>query len=67
MMELGTMEKSLERNEDGSRSLPECWNPQRIRMSSYLCSAQLPSLSTALITSSSSESSEEIDEEEERA
>ncbi|XP_015175172.1 PREDICTED: sodium/hydrogen exchanger 3 isoform X4 [Polistes dominula] len=66
MMELGTMEKSLERNEDGSRSLPECWNPQRIRMSSYLSPAQLPSLSTALITSSS-ESSEEIDEEEERA
>lgn len=66
MMELGTMEKSLERNEDGSRSLPECWNSQRIRMSSYLCSAQLPSLSTALITSSS-ESSDEIDEEEERA
>ncbi|KAL2737141.1 sodium/hydrogen exchanger 3 isoform X1 [Vespula maculifrons] len=66
MMELGTMERALERNEDGSRSLPECWNPHRLRMSSYICSAQLPSLSTALITSSS-ESSEEIDEEEERA
>ncbi|XP_035738567.1 sodium/hydrogen exchanger 3-like isoform X5 [Vespa mandarinia] len=66
MMELGTMERTLERNEDGSRSLPECWNPHRLRMSSYICSAQLPSLSTALITSSS-ESSEEIDEEEERA
>ncbi|KAK2586919.1 hypothetical protein KPH14_009850 [Odynerus spinipes] len=66
MMELGTMEKSSDRTDDGSHSLPECWNPQRLRMSSYLCTGQVPSLSTALITSSS-ESSEEIDEEEERA
>ncbi|XP_034186248.1 na[+]/H[+] hydrogen exchanger 2 [Osmia lignaria lignaria] len=69
MMELCSMERSnSERGtEDGSHSLPECWNhPQRLRMSSFPYSAQVPSLSTALITSSS-ESSEEIDEEEEKA
>ncbi|XP_076246587.1 na[+]/H[+] hydrogen exchanger 2 isoform X2 [Calliopsis andreniformis] len=69
MMELGSMERShLEKGtDDGSHSLPECWNPsQRLRMSLFPCSAQVPSLSTALITSSS-ESSEELDEEEERA
>ncbi|XP_017766179.1 PREDICTED: sodium/hydrogen exchanger 3 isoform X1 [Eufriesea mexicana] len=68
MMELGSMEKthSDKVTEDGSHSLPECWNPQRLRMSSFPYSAQVPSLSTALINSSS-ESSEEIDEEEEKA
>nr|XP_012143569.1 PREDICTED: sodium/hydrogen exchanger 3 isoform X1 [Megachile rotundata] len=69
MMELGSMEQfqSDKATEDGSHSLPECWNhPQRLRNSSFPYSAQVPSLSTALITSSS-ESSEEIDEEEEKA
>lgn len=69
MMELCSMEKSHSEKcgtEDGSHSLPECWNPQRLRMSSFPYSAQVPSLSTALITSSS-EDSEEIDEEEEKA
>ncbi|XP_060818789.1 sodium/hydrogen exchanger 3 isoform X1 [Bombus pascuorum] len=69
MMELCSidMSQSDKCTEDGSHSLPECWNPQRIRMSSFAYSAQVPSLSTALITSSSSESSEEMDEEEEKA
>ncbi|XP_016908863.1 sodium/hydrogen exchanger 3 isoform X1 [Apis cerana] len=68
MMELGSMEKSHSDKctDDGSHSLPECWNAQRVRMTSFPYSAQVPSLSTALITSSS-ESSEEIDEEEEKA
>ncbi|KAG7200405.1 hypothetical protein KM043_017860 [Ampulex compressa] len=68
MMELGSMDRfqSDKGTDDGSHSLPECWNAQRLRMSSFPCSAQVPSLSTALITSSS-ESSEEIDEEEEKA
>ena len=69
MMELGSMERarSEKRAYDGSHSLPECWNhPQRLRMSSFPYSAQVPSLSTALIASSS-ESSEDIDEEEENA
>lgn len=66
MMELGAMDRSSDKTDDGSHSLPECWNPQKLRMSSYLCAGQVPSLSTALITSSS-ESSEEIDEEEEHA
>lgn len=67
MMELGSIGKPRsEKGDDGSHSLPECWNPQRLLMSSFPCSAQVPSLSTALITSSS-ESSEEIDEEEEKA
>ncbi|XP_053980486.1 sodium/hydrogen exchanger 3-like isoform X2 [Hylaeus volcanicus] len=69
MMELGSMERSQSDKvtDDGSHSLPECWNtPQKYRMGSFSYSAQVPSLSTALITSSS-ESSEDIDEEEENA
>ncbi|XP_017881966.1 sodium/hydrogen exchanger 3 isoform X2 [Ceratina calcarata] len=67
MMELGSMERSHSDRDDGSHSLPEYWHPpQRMRLNSSPYSAHLPSLSTALITSSS-ESSEEIDEEEKRA
>ncbi|XP_078038317.1 na[+]/H[+] hydrogen exchanger 2 isoform X3 [Augochlora pura] len=69
MMELGSMETSQSDmvTEDGSHSLPECWNPpHNYRMSSFPYSAQVPSLSTALIMDSS-ESSEDIDEEEEKA
>ncbi|XP_031830513.1 na[+]/H[+] hydrogen exchanger 2 isoform X3 [Nomia melanderi] len=69
MMELGSMERSQSDKvtDDGSHSLPECWNPpHKYRMSSFPYSAQVPSLSTALITDSS-ESSEDIDEEEEKA
>ncbi|XP_015431274.1 PREDICTED: probable Na(+)/H(+) antiporter nhx-9 [Dufourea novaeangliae] len=69
MMELGSMERSRSDKvtDDGSHSLPECWNPpHKYRMTSFPYSAQVPSLSTALITDSS-ESSEDIDEEEEKA
>lgn len=54
---------------DGSHSLPDCWSAQRRRLNSLACSSvQMPSLSTALITSSTSESSEDVeDEEEEKA
>ncbi|XP_012229515.1 sodium/hydrogen exchanger 3 isoform X2 [Linepithema humile] len=71
MMELGFNDRtqSMDRTDDGSHSLPECWSAQRMRLNSFACSpAQMPSLSTALITSSTSESSEDVeDEEEEKA
>lgn len=71
MMELGFNDRtqSMDKTEDGSHSLPECWSAQRRRLNSFACSpAQMPSLSTALITSSTSESSEDVeDEEEEKA
>lgn len=67
MLELGTADRvHSEKADDGSHSLPDCWSAQRMRFNSFACSAQMPSLSTALITSSS-ESSEDMDEEEERA
>ncbi|XP_019700640.2 sodium/hydrogen exchanger 3 [Harpegnathos saltator] len=67
MLELGTADRvHSEKADDGSHSLPDCWSAQRIRLNSLACSAQMPSLSTALITSSS-ESSEDVDEEEEKA
>ncbi|XP_029671998.1 probable Na(+)/H(+) antiporter nhx-9 isoform X2 [Formica exsecta] len=69
MMELGFTERthSLDKAaaDDGSHSLPECWSAQRMRLNSFACSSQMPSLSTALITSSTSESSEDVDDEEE--
>ncbi|CAL1676206.1 unnamed protein product [Lasius platythorax] len=69
MMELGSDERtySVERTavDDGSHSLPDCWSGQRMRLNSFACSsAQMPSLSTALITSSTSESSEDVEDEE---
>lgn len=70
MMELGFADRahSVDKADDGSHSLPDCWNVQRVRLNSLAsCSpAQLPSLSTALITSSTSESSEDVEDEEER-
>lgn len=72
MMELGFADRprSVDKAaDDGSHSLPDCWNVQRRRLNSLACSpAQMPSLSTALITSSTSESSEDVeDEEDEKA
>ncbi|XP_032681854.1 probable Na(+)/H(+) antiporter nhx-9 isoform X2 [Odontomachus brunneus] len=67
MLELGTTDRvHSEKADDGSHSLPDCWSAQRMRLNSFACSAQTPSLSTALITSSS-ESSDDVDEEEEKA
>lgn len=67
MMELGAVDRMrLEKADDGSHSLPDCWSAQRMRLNSFACSAQMPSLSTALITSSS-DSSDDVDEEEEKA
>lgn len=68
MMELGSERThSLDKTaaDDGSHSLPDCWSGQRMRINSFACSSQMPSLSTALITSSTSESSEDVDDEEE--
>ncbi|XP_018053409.1 PREDICTED: sodium/hydrogen exchanger 3 isoform X1 [Atta colombica] len=69
MMELGFADRarSVDKTaDDGSHSLPDCWNVQRVRLNSLACSpAQMPTLSTALITSSTSESSEDVDDEEE--
>lgn len=66
MMELGCSDRAYRMTDNGSHSLPDCWGVQRRRLNSLACSpAQLPSLSTALITSSTSESSEDIDDEEE--
>ncbi|XP_072754359.1 probable Na(+)/H(+) antiporter nhx-3 isoform X2 [Anoplolepis gracilipes] len=69
MMELGSERTfSLDKTaaDDGSHSLPDCWSAQRMRLNSFACSsAQMPSLSTALITSSTSESSEDVENEEE--
>lgn len=70
MMELGLAERTLSLDktatDDGSHSLPDCWSAQRMRLNSFACSsAQMPSLSTALITSSTSESSEDVEDEEE--
>lgn len=53
-------------NNNGSHSLPEYWNSQRLRLqqsqTTFPCStANAPSLSTALI-SSSTESSEDYEE-----
>ncbi|XP_020286417.1 probable Na(+)/H(+) antiporter nhx-9 isoform X2 [Pseudomyrmex gracilis] len=74
MMELGFADRthslSVDRAvDDGSHSLPDCWSAQRRRLNSLACSSvQMPSLSTALITSSTSDSSEDVeDEEEEKA
>ncbi|XP_029175073.1 probable Na(+)/H(+) antiporter nhx-3 isoform X2 [Nylanderia fulva] len=68
MMELGSAERknSMDRTgDDGSHSLPDCWSAQRMRINSFACSsAQMPSLSTALITSSTSESSEDVEDDE---
>lgn len=71
MMELGFADRarSVDKTADnGSHSLPDCWNVQRVRLNSlaYL-PTQVPSLSTALITSSTSESSEDVEDEEEKA
>ncbi|KAL6444192.1 hypothetical protein ACFW04_001847 [Cataglyphis niger] len=68
MMELGSgRTHSLDKTaaDDGSHSLPDCWSGQRMRINSFAGSSQMPSLSTALITSSTSESSEDVDDEEE--
>jgi hypothetical protein len=66
MMELGCADRMDRSADNGSHSLPDCWGVQRRRLNSLACSpAQLPSLSTALITSSTSESSDDIDDEEE--
>lgn len=64
MMELGALESSAkEKNNKGSHSLPEYWNPHRLRFTSFSYSGKEPaSLSTALITSSSN-SSVELEEE----
>lgn len=70
MMELGFADRvhSVDRADDGSHSLPDCWNVQRVRLNSLACLPAQPTLSTALITSSTSESSEDVeDEEEEKA
>ncbi|XP_020710161.2 probable Na(+)/H(+) antiporter nhx-9 isoform X2 [Athalia rosae] len=57
MMELRSVEPiSEEKTTNGAHSLPECWNPQKLRLSQYPYSAKTPSLSTALITSSSDSS-----------
>lgn len=69
MMELGSAERTLSLDktatDDGSHSLPDCWSAQRMRLNFACSSAQMPSLSTALITSSTSESSEDVEDEEE--
>ncbi|XP_051155357.1 probable Na(+)/H(+) antiporter nhx-9 isoform X2 [Leptopilina boulardi] len=64
MMELGALESSAkEKNNKGSHSLPEYWNPHRLRFTSFSYSGKEPaSLSTALIASSSN-SSVELEEE----
>lgn len=71
MMELGFADRahSVDKAaDDGSHSLPDCWNVQRVRLNSFACLSAQPTLSTALITSSTSESSEDVeDEEEEKA
>ncbi|XP_011647722.1 Na(+)/H(+) exchanger protein 2 isoform X2 [Pogonomyrmex barbatus] len=71
MMELGFADRAHSMDkaaDDGSHSLPDCWSVQRRRLNSFACSStQMPSLSTALITSSTSESSEDVDDEEEKA
>ncbi|XP_018305222.1 sodium/hydrogen exchanger 3 isoform X1 [Mycetomoellerius zeteki] len=72
MMELGFADRARSVDkaaDDGSHSLPDCWNVQRVRLNSLACSpAQMPTLSTALIASSTSESSEDVeDDEDERA
>lgn len=59
-------EKELEEKPQAaaSRSLPECWNPKKLRFASFPYSGREPlSLSTALI-SSSSNSSVDFDDEE---
>lgn len=72
MMELGLADRtrslSMDKADDASHSLPDCWSAQRRRrLNSLACSSvQVPSLSTALITSSTSESSEDVEDEEER-
>ncbi|GAB1866101.1 Sodium/hydrogen exchanger [Camponotus japonicus] len=69
MMELGSAERTLSLDktatDDGSHSLPDCWSAQRMRLNFACSSTQMPSLSTALITSSTSESSEDVEDEEE--
>lgn len=56
-MELRSVEPiSQEKPTNGSHSLPECWNPQKLRLSQFPYTAKTPSLSTALITSSSDSS-----------
>ncbi|EZA56981.1 hypothetical protein DMN91_011565 [Ooceraea biroi] len=65
MMELGCFDRTDRTADNASHSLPDCWGVQRRRLNSFACSPGLPSLSTALITSSTSESSEDIDDEEE--
>ncbi|XP_015510972.1 probable Na(+)/H(+) antiporter nhx-9 isoform X1 [Neodiprion lecontei] len=57
MMELRSVEPiSQEKPANGSHSLPECWNPQKLRLSQFPYTVKTPSLSTALITSSSDSS-----------
>ncbi|XP_024894219.1 probable Na(+)/H(+) antiporter nhx-9 isoform X3 [Temnothorax curvispinosus] len=68
MMELGFADRARSGDraaDDGSHSLPDCWNVQRARLNSLACLPHMPSLSTALLTSSTSESSEDVDDEEE--
>ncbi|KAL0124608.1 hypothetical protein PUN28_006456 [Cardiocondyla obscurior] len=69
MMELGFADRAHLMDKtanDGSHSLPDCRNVQRVRLNSLAClPAQMPSLSAALITSSTSESSEDVEDEEE--
>ncbi|XP_033208111.1 uncharacterized protein LOC117167352 [Belonocnema kinseyi] len=64
MMELGAIASTAkEKSNKGSQSLPEYWNPHRLRFTSFSYSAKEPaSLSTALITSSSN-SSVDLEEE----
>ncbi|XP_043283772.1 probable Na(+)/H(+) antiporter nhx-9 isoform X2 [Venturia canescens] len=63
MMELGSaVDKSSKDKTNGSHSLPECWNNQRLRrQTNFPGTARAASLSAALITSSS-ESSEDYEE-----
>ncbi|XP_071631037.1 probable Na(+)/H(+) antiporter nhx-3 isoform X3 [Temnothorax longispinosus] len=68
MMELGFADRARSGDravDDGSHSLPDCWNVQRARLNSLACLPHMPSLSTALLTSSTSDSSEDVDDEEE--
>ncbi|XP_071572768.1 sodium/hydrogen exchanger 3 isoform X3 [Temnothorax nylanderi] len=68
MMELGYADRARlgdRAADDGSHSLPDCWNVQRARLNSLACLPHMPSLSTALLTSSTSDSSEDVDDEEE--
>ncbi|XP_077273016.1 na[+]/H[+] hydrogen exchanger 2 isoform X3 [Temnothorax americanus] len=68
MMELGFADRARSGDraaDDGSHSLPDCWNVQRARLNSLACLPHMPSLSTALLTSSTSESSEDEDDEKE--